>query len=167
MLNRIQLKNIKYAAFASEETHCYEASVYFDGKKVGTVSNDGHGGGDYEYPTDKAAWAKLNAYIKTLPETVTTMPDHKDPSKFFSYAESLEGVCHELVNEFLIARDLKRALSKKVLFQKIGNDSLFETKAAPKGRLSDWIDQIAAREDTAEVLNLLPIEKALEIYAEI
>ena len=30
---KIKIKNIKYAAFQSQETHCFEATVYVDGRK--------------------------------------------------------------------------------------------------------------------------------------
>jgi hypothetical protein len=43
---KVELKNVKYSAFASQETHCFEATVYIDGKRVGTVSNEGYGGPD-------------------------------------------------------------------------------------------------------------------------
>jgi hypothetical protein len=42
----ITLKNLKHAEFASEETHCYSATVYLDGKRFCLASNDGHGGPD-------------------------------------------------------------------------------------------------------------------------
>lgn len=43
---KIELKNLKTAEFASEETHCYEATVYVDGKRFCIASNQGHGGPD-------------------------------------------------------------------------------------------------------------------------
>lgn len=43
---KITLKNLKYAAFASEETSCFSATVYCDGKRLCTARNDGHGGCD-------------------------------------------------------------------------------------------------------------------------
>jgi hypothetical protein len=161
MTNRITLKNIKYAAFASEETHCYSASVYFDGKRVGTVKNDGHGGADYQYPEDKDGWDEMGKYIATLPEITTTFGGEAG----FTLIQDLELICGDLVNDFLVTKDLKRALSKKVLFKKKGSDGVFETKGARnKATLEHWVTQIAEREDTTEVLNLLPIDKALEIY---
>lgn len=39
-----QLKNVKTLAAMSQETECFEASLYVDGKRVGTVGNAGHGG---------------------------------------------------------------------------------------------------------------------------
>ena len=43
---KIELKNLKTAEFASEETQCYEATVYVDGKAFCIASNQGHGGSD-------------------------------------------------------------------------------------------------------------------------
>ena len=42
----LELKAIKHAEFASHETHCYEATVYFNKKTIGWVNNDGFGGSD-------------------------------------------------------------------------------------------------------------------------
>jgi hypothetical protein len=46
MKPKIELKNLKYAAFASEETSCFEATVYVDGKRFCIASNEGRGGCD-------------------------------------------------------------------------------------------------------------------------
>lgn len=53
------LKNLKYAAFASEETHCFEATVYVDGKRFCIASNEGHGGPDrYDaLPPKSGSWS--------------------------------------------------------------------------------------------------------------
>jgi len=40
----LTLKNFKHAEFASEETECFEATVYVDGKRFCTASNEGRGG---------------------------------------------------------------------------------------------------------------------------
>ena len=41
---KIELKNIKYSDWASEETSCFQANIYLNGKKVGFCNNDGKGG---------------------------------------------------------------------------------------------------------------------------
>src|SRR3546814_16231844 len=38
------LKNLKVADFASEETMCFSATVVFDGTPIAEARNDGHGG---------------------------------------------------------------------------------------------------------------------------
>lgn len=59
----IVLKNIKTIASMSEETHCYSADLWFDGKKIGVVSNDGHGGCD-RFHGDQAAYDRADAWCK-------------------------------------------------------------------------------------------------------
>lgn len=62
---KIELKNVKHSEFASHETDCFTATVYIDGKREGTVSNQGMGGpNDYEPP---ALYEKLKAHADTLP----------------------------------------------------------------------------------------------------
>ena len=48
-INKIEMKNISYYARGSEETPCYNATVYINGKKAVEVSNDGHGGCDRQH----------------------------------------------------------------------------------------------------------------------
>jgi hypothetical protein len=46
MKPKVTIKNLKYAAFASQETSCFEATIYVDGKRFCTARNEGHGGPD-------------------------------------------------------------------------------------------------------------------------
>lgn len=69
MKNAIQLKNIKFSEWNSEETNCFQAIVYFKGKKTGIASNEGRGGctwvqslGDIEY------FKEFKAYCEALAE---------------------------------------------------------------------------------------------------
>ena len=70
---KLELKNIKHTAWASQETHCYQASLYVDGKPVAIVSNDGHGGADRDYAHPKfkdeyrATRRKVHEYFDGLP----------------------------------------------------------------------------------------------------
>jgi len=41
---KIELKNIKHSQWGSEETQCFQANIYLNGKLVGFCSNDGKGG---------------------------------------------------------------------------------------------------------------------------
>lgn len=63
---KIELKNVKYSAFNSEETDCFEATIYLDGKRACRVSNSGHGGPHlFE---SLAVQKQIDKYAKTLPE---------------------------------------------------------------------------------------------------
>ena len=45
--DRITLKHLKVADFASEETLCFTATVLFDGVAIADARNDGHGGSTF------------------------------------------------------------------------------------------------------------------------
>ena len=40
---KLELKNLKHAEFASQETNCFEAKLYINGVFSATLTNDGHG----------------------------------------------------------------------------------------------------------------------------
>jgi hypothetical protein len=65
---RFALTAVKTCDFASEETLCFQANITLDGKKVGSVSNDGHGGCDSFSFVDKAARALFDEEAAKLPE---------------------------------------------------------------------------------------------------
>jgi len=48
-IKTLEVKNITHYARGSEETPCYNATVYINGKKAIEVSNDGHGGCDRQH----------------------------------------------------------------------------------------------------------------------
>lgn len=115
----LEMKNIKHFASGSEETYCYTATVYLDGKPFSLVSNNGHGGCDSDYSHDKfkgdyrETMKKVDDYFKSLPNT--------DPCKYFpeGMEQTFELWCGEQVTSFLYKKDLKRALKKnKVVYRK-------------------------------------------------
>ena len=154
---KLELKNIKHTAWASEETHCYQASLYVDGKPVAIVSNDGHGGcdRDYAHPKFNDAFSvycdkmlAVHAYFKSLPNT---------PSEWCAdgLPQELEFWCADQVNDWLSARELKKKLKKEFLFQFADKVGVFAHKTRPS--------LIA---DKATILNDLPFDEALAIWKE-
>ena len=101
---KIELKNIKYSDFASQETYCYEASLYVDGKKVGTVSNDGHGGCDYFYG-DRKVERQVNEWLAENGNPLQMTDSEMLP-------EDLEMRCHDLVAKWLTEREVKKILRR-------------------------------------------------------
>lgn len=160
----ITLKNVKYAAFASEETHCFNATVYVDGKKAGTAENSGHGGPTDVHWTNNELKEKAEKWIATLPAITYTFGECGG-----SYLQTDETVIDDLVTEWLIARDMKRALSKRILFTKNGKDGIFQSKSLPKQVKAEFmkpakIAELKSKWGADKVLNLLPEAEALEIW---
>lgn len=99
----IELKNVKYAAFASQETNCFSATIYIDGHKRGTVENNGHGGCNNIIPWQLGQ--EIEAYAKTLPPEFPGIP------------QSAEGLIGGLLDKWLEDRDLKRMCKTGVIFR--------------------------------------------------
>lgn len=167
---KIELKNIKYAEFASEETFCFDATVWLDGKRFCTVSNQGHGGGDMQHPLKGGNYAdlrleldKLNKLIaETFPERVfTNAKDGFDGH----YTEDLESICSGLVTQWLIGRDLKSAMRRKWIFQKTPDGSLFECKRQKGQKPETMLDVIRKKNPEAQLLNAMPETDALALWS--
>ena len=154
----IELKNLKYSEFASQETYCFEASVYIDGKKAGTVSNQGCGGSHSYHPNTlyqllKAEADKLPPHEWRLNEEVLTIQPDADT------------IISELVTEALAIKDLKSGMRRRILF--IGeNGEVFETQAMTAAALAVQLvrKDLYEKLKTKTILNLLPFPEALSIY---
>lgn len=157
---KIELRNVKYAEFASEETRCFEATIYIDGERVGTARNAGHGGSTDIDP--RALEERLDAYGATLPEV--DLGEGLGERRMMK--QDGEWIVESLLTEWLIARDLKRALAGKILFR-AADGTIRETKRIPKDRLALLLGspvQLQQQFKSTEILNLMPFERALEVY---
>jgi hypothetical protein len=158
LTKQLKLKNVEYAAFASQETHCFSADVYYKGKHVFRASNSGHGGPDDQHVVNQELADEILEQCDVIAKE-----NGVSGSKWFA----LECVTGELLEEYLTVKDLKRLMSRKVIWlSKDGN--VYQTKNARNAEVrNNWAEQIAEREDTESVLNLLPINEALTIYRNI
>ena len=160
---KIELKNIKYAAFASEETSCYEATLWVDGKKIGTVSNDGHGGCD-NFLGDQAAYRLADQWCRAnlLTRQYTIEKDGFDAAPS---PQDLEELCGQLLEDHLITKDMAKIMVNNVLFHIPGRQGLFTRKYANKAKPDQSLyDSVLGAHDGAVILNTLPREEALKIY---
>ena len=171
----ITVKKLKYAAFSSEETSCFEATVYVDGKKFCTSSNEGHGGPNMDYPVGEATMSDLACQIKALNKRIAAAaepplesePEWKQDLWKKGFRPDFEMAVMEAVDRALAAKDLKKILKKSVMIEDEGRcytldpmpvDTLFSTaRVAAK-------ESIAKAYPKAQIINLLPFEEALDIY---
>lgn len=159
---KIELKNVKHSDFASEETNCFEATIYVDGKRAGTARNEGQGGSTWVEPAELRE--RLNAYGQTLPKVVTDMTVGKAGEKF-EYQPDAESIIDDLLTEYLIRRDLKRDLAKRILYVDAAG-TVKMTKTFPAATLQGFLakpDAVKAKLNATQILNLLPFEEALKI----
>ena len=150
---KLELKNIKYCAFASEETFCFEAVLYADGKPVAHISNDGKGGADYVFPHDKAAktiWGNWRDAMAAI-------------DKQFTGDDTLETWTADQISDYLTRKDLKRLLKNKI----VGyfKDGIYGWKKAgvDAAKLTEMLKQKYAAEGI-QILNDMDEDAALAIY---
>lgn len=116
---RLTVKNYKHAEWASEETDCFTASLYLDGKRIGTARNDGHGGPDFYDFVSKKAEDAFNAYVKEWVESdeVQNDPRHQVNGECYACDESLVA---EACRNYRREREMKRSMKRKgVQFAKV------------------------------------------------
>lgn len=160
---RITLTGVHYAAFASEETSCFRATINFDGKRVCEVSNDGHGGCDMHHPLKGQNYAQMaealkpvNAFIATLEPY--TIGDHTGE-------HDLETVTGDLLTAYLVERDFKKRARTHLMFTRSDKPGIYEAKVAPE-YYDRALAQFRAKNPgvTYTPLNTLPLPEALAIY---
>ena len=96
---RLTLKGIKICQWASEETLCFEANIYFDGKKAGTVGDSGKGGGNEYWFTNKDA----EQFMK---DEASKMPDYEAFGMTLSH--DMDSIIHIRIAEFEARKHAKK-----------------------------------------------------------
>ena len=154
----IELKNIKRTAWMSEETHCYQASLYVDGEHWGTVSNEGHGGCD-NFRGLERDWADIRELNKKIAETYEpyTYGDK-------SIDQDLEMVCGDLVNQWLRDKDFTRAMKAKVLFTKPDVQGVWGLAVKKPHTFETTLTALRNANPQYTYLADLPVDEAKAIY---
>lgn len=156
---KIELKSIKHSKFASEETECYTASLYVDGKKIGTVKNAGHGGCD-EFIGDQAKYRETDDWCKAnLPKW--TLGDGPADNE-----TTLELYCGELLENWMFEQEYRTTIRKKVLFKypdDAGKAGVYQIGC--KGKVTPaHIAAVKRKEPDAIILNEMPLAEAVAIF---
>ena len=128
---KIELKQIKYSDWASEETSCFQANIYLNGKKVGFCNNDGKGGctSYNRVPNvDYKVIQEMEEYCKGLPP-ITYKSSLIDKDIVIDMC--LEHYLDDLFYDYLKAKD-KAKFDKKIAKEMIksiviGNDNEYRT----------------------------------------
>ena len=187
MESRISLKNIKHAAFASHETHCFEATVCLDGDRACKVENDGKGGSDHYYPYKGQSNESFDIMIVKLREACADQLKIEDPETYEQFVvrkvnvtdgetgnsetvtlrneinySLLSDTCIEIVlcntlNTSLIKKDIKRLMRAKVQLIEVSSGKIYEIKSKP---LPETIERVKKQyEPEYLVLNTLSEEE--------
>lgn len=122
---KIELKKIQISLAHSEETTCFNADIYVDGKNVGHAKNDGHGGcTDYRanYDENREKFDFNKRMIEAAERYCQSLPDMKfgaeQGMKEFTIKMNLEHFIDNLIEEEIKKKEQKRiqkSIEKKTL----------------------------------------------------
>lgn len=160
----IEIKNVKYAEWASDETSCFSATVYIDGKRAGVVHNEGMGGPNFYDPYTLEQ--QLEKHAKTLPPTpFTYMSGGEEVTQ--QLPQSADGIIDDLLVQHLYSRDLKRHMKDRIVF--VQNDEIRITKKLAPGFMRDWLmnSELPKKLNSSTIFNLMPFAEALQTYMSI
>jgi hypothetical protein len=112
---RISVKNYKVVAELSEETECYTATIYMDGKRIGKASNRGSGGPD-EYLFDSRELS--DAFYEYAKEWAASDAVQNNPLYRYEFdgesrcSADAETLVQEACANFRRVRDAKKIIKK-------------------------------------------------------
>lgn len=153
----IELKNVKIHTEMSEETTCFSADIWIDGKKAGQVRNSGTGGCHGYSPISLVR--QLTSYAATLPR----LKVHDD----VFVDQDADCVIGTALLRYERRKELRAKLSSRIVYARRNAPGLWETRRLKKPelttQLAGWKQQKPA--DVEKILNLLPEDEALELYA--
>jgi len=150
---KIELKNIKHAVFASQETPCFRATVFLGGVRTGTVENTGQGGCNTYHPWSMSE--TLNDYAKTLP------PMEFLGKTFTNNADTLIG---KVLDRSLSLKTLRGLLKRRILFTRA--KKIYQTNIIENIQVRLQQEDLCKKLNAEVILNLLPEAEALTYYME-
>lgn len=143
---KVTLKNLKIAQFASEETLCFEATLYVDGTRAAVVSNEGQGGPNRYHPVNakgRELLEKAEAYAKGLPP----LQSDYGPLDF-----DLDLLVHDLVERYEETKTLKRWSKTKTVFR-LPEDEKGAWRTVNQPYNQRVVDYIRGKYPNAEIIN--------------
>lgn len=151
---KLELKNIKYFASGSQETPCYTATLYIDGKKAVYVDNNGHGGCDRHHVVKPFTWKDV--------EEVKSYLAKQSGDSF----EPLDTWCHEKMYDYVDQQALKKDLRTKYLCFDKATNRLFSYKK--KGiTIAEFDKFFRNKYPKGYCLNIMKFDDAWKIFDEV
>ncbi|MCG7353850.1 hypothetical protein RQ734_17405 [Roseomonas mucosa] len=158
---KIELRSVAYSARLSEETMNFHAEVWIDGKKAGYAQNHGTGGNTNVLPNSLRE--RLDEYGKTLPQVDIGTSTGGEPHLI---VQDAEWIVDSLLTEWIMRRDLKRALKNRVLYTHTEMPGVYQTKVLKPDEMAKILasTEVKAKWKVKAWLNTIPEDEAIAIY---
>ena len=173
--SRITLKSIKYTAWASQETHCFQAVIYLDGKRALNVENDGRGAcNNYWGIKDQTKSEELEMLTKCTMYGAYFIKENRDLTmevdgetidlSDMPESELLDWLIADLVNEHLCLKEMKRCLKSKITFFDTERGDVYTFKSKPTPEAMSACKKANSDKDHWVYLNDLSEQEALKLW---
>ena len=174
--SRITLKSIKHTVWASQETHCFQAVIYLDGKRVLNVDNAGRGAShkywsvkEQEQEETKKILdeCRQHAYEFLKANRALTMEVDGETIDLSDMPDSelLDWLITDLVNEHLCLKEMKRCLKDKIHIFDAEDNNIYSFKQKPTPEAMSSCKKEHSDEDKYWVyLNDLSEQEALKLW---
>ena len=156
----IELRKFKHAEFASEETNCFEAEVWVNGRPGFHAKNDGRGGYDHYTPISYDDKGRANEEIARaiLRAHAASLPPRKHGYGDGAYTVSVETLIGDAVAAKLAEREVDRLVRKMgAAVLTIEGGKLLSRKGQPVAAVAAYLKRT---KPDAVVLNTLPESEA-------
>lgn len=155
---QLELRSIKVLQRASEETYCYEARLFRDGKHIAFVSNDGHGGGDRVLPVGAMTHDGIREIDRHLAATLPPITGYG-----MTIPQSLETWCAEQVERHLQRKEYLRAASRAILFVTPALPGVRQMTGGSRTR-EEVEREVLRRYPDATLFSRLPESEAIDLF---
>ena len=173
--SRITLKSIKHTEWASQETHCFQAVIYLDGKRALNVENDGRGACNNYWNTkdqtieegrEMLAECGQHAYEFLKANRALTMEVDGETIDLSDMPDSelLDWLITDLVNEHLCLKEMKRCLKSKIHIFNSEDNNIYSFKSKPTPEAMSACKRAHSEKDHWVYLNDLSEQEALKLW---
>ena len=174
----LTLKNIKHAEFASQETHCFEATIYLHGKPAIKVENDGRGGADNHYGRKGQSAEDFRESRDAVGKAAMKYVEANDPDHFswmmkdaedlpeegkvnyknhLIQMRALEFAVADILSRILVEKSIKRQIKSKIHMVEKRTKDIYEIKMKPSNEAIEWAKVKYGEKHI--ILNDLPFEE--------
>lgn len=145
-MNTIEIKSLRVIKSMSQETLCFSANVYVNGKIFCVVSNHGHGGcNDYD------------------PKKGTSSDMRKQIDEMFGSFDNFDSAVDKLINDAYSEQQCKSILKSVVyITPECRGGEYYRTKLKPSEKTINTIKQQKWWKDGYIVLNELPLNEVID-----
>ena len=174
--SRITLKSIKHTEWASQETHCFQAVIYLDGKRALNVENDGRGAcNNYWGIKDQTKSEELEMLTKCTKYGADFIKENRNLTmevdgetidlSDMPDSELLDWLITDLVNEHLCLKEMRKCLKKEIVIFDSKKNIFFSFEQKPTPEAMSACKRGYSDEDKYWVyLNDLSEQEALKLW---